>query len=140
MPSSGLKFSTRQLAEAMARASDDIKERVDMLFAQAAEGLRSRLRSTYHRRTGNLQDRISVSVGRSAPGAPRTRSRLVRATSPHVHIYQTGTRQRHDSTRGNANRGKSPAHGRIFQHLAAEERGEALARAQALLDKKAELI
>lgn len=132
-------FNSTALARAMERATDEVKDEVDLYFAEAAVGLRSRLRETYHRRTGNLQDRISVTAGRSAPGAPKLRSRLVRASSPHVHIYQKGTRQRHDATRGGANRGKSPAHGPIFQAAAAQSRREALAKAEALLGRPKEL-
>ena len=132
-------FSVSDLARAMDHASDEIKREVAGLVDAAAYRTQSRVQAAYPvGPTGTLRSRVIVTQPRRFQGGP-VPPRQVRATAPHVHIWQEGTRDRFDATRGNAYRGRSPRHGRVFEAIAAQERREMLQRAEDLLRKDREL-
>lgn len=144
-----LNFSLADLARAMDRASDDIKRDVVGLLNDAARKTKADVQAAYPvgparpgRTPGRLRGQVYLTQPRSystsAQGIPIPVIQ-VRATAPHVHIYQEGTRDRFDATRHNARRGVSPAHGRIFQAIAARNRSVMLAQAQQIVDAPREL-
>jgi hypothetical protein len=136
-------FSVAALARALDSASDAIKQDVGLLVERAAAQTRNRVQSAYPiGPTGSLHRRVSVGYPRgfsASPGGSVIPARIVRATAPHVHIWQEGTRDRFDATRANARRGRSPRHGDIMAAVAIDERGRMLARAQHLLERNREL-
>ncbi len=139
----GTDFSVADLVKAMETASDDIKREVGGLVDLAAQGMVNRLQQRYPAGpTGNLRAMVfntqprafaTTSTGQTIP------ARRVRATAPHIHIWQEGTGQRFDATRKNANRGRMPAGGKVFEATAAEVRANMLRRAQELLNRNREL-
>ena len=137
------EFSVSDLVDALDKASDDIKREAGRLIETAAVNTRDKVQVAFPvGPTGRL--RRSVSLGRPRSFAASTsgvvvQPRLVRAFAPHVHIWQEGTVDRYDATRGNAYRGKSPRHGRVFEAIAARERAEMYRQMQALVDRKREL-
>lgn len=136
-------FSVAELVQAMDRASDEVKRDVSRLIDSAAETMVSRLQRTYPQGpTGNLRGRIFVTQPRqfstTSTGTPVPVKR-VRATAPHIHIWQEGTRERFDPTRANARRGKMPRGGRVFEAVAADERGRMLRAMQDVLDRHREI-
>ena len=134
-------FSVADLAKALDRATERIQDEVSQLITGAANVMVSRVQAAYPvGKTGNLRRRVTVSQPRAFVSTSKVQPKVVRAFAPHVHIYQEGTQERFDATRGNARRGKSPAHGRIFQAIAARTRGSMLHACQLLLDKSRTLI
>ena len=136
-------FSTAELSRALEQVTDDIKREIVSLIEIAPQTVKSRVQSAYPvGKTGVLRSRVFVTQPRgfstSGSGVPIP-VKLVRATAPHVHIYQEGTRERFDATRKNARRGISPRHGRIFEAIAAQTRAEMLAKAQQIVDRKMEI-
>ena len=139
----GVDFSVAELARALERASDDIKREVGALVVQAAHTHQRLVQQAYPvGPTGNLRGRVIVTSPRgystTGSGVPIP-TKVVKATAPHVHIWQEGTKPRFDPTRGNARRGVSPRHGRIFERLAVETRTDMLRSAQDVLDRNREL-
>ena len=132
-------FSTAELAKAMDAATDDVKREVGVLIDRAANMMVGILHQRYPvGPTGNLRGRVFVTSPRAystTSTGQALRARLVKASAPHVHIWQEGTRERFDATRGNARRGKMPAGGRVFEKAAVDSRAEMLRAAQALLDR-----
>ena len=138
------EFSVADLVKAMDSASDEIKEQVVGLIDTAAVVFQHRVQQAYEiGPTGNLRDRVVITRPRvqtfTASGV-KVPAKQVRATAPHVHIYQEGTVERFDATRANARRGRSPAHGRIFERTAVDVRRDMLEKAQRVLDKNRELV
>lgn len=137
------EFSAAAIAKAIESVSDDIKREVVRLIEGAAVTTRNRVQQAYPvGPTGNLRRMVHVSsVSRyttTASGVPIPVKR-VRASAPHVHIFQEGTGERVDATRGNARRGRSPRHGRIFEGIAAEVRGVMLRAAQDVVETPREI-
>jgi hypothetical protein len=136
-------FSVAELARGLDRASDDIKREVGQLVEQAAQNTQARVQAVYPvGPTGNLRKLVRVSNPRgfsSTAGGSVIPAKVVRATAPHVHIWQEGTRDRFDATRANARRGRSPRHGDVMASTAIRERADMLRKAQAVLDRKREL-
>ncbi len=137
------EFSTADLAKGMERVTDEVKREMGSLVNQAANRMVSVLQQRYPvGPTGNLRGMVRTTSPRTfsvtSTGENLT-SRLVRASAPHVHMWQEGTRVRTDPTRQNANRGISPAHGKVFERSAAESRTEMLRQAQTLLDKNRDI-
>lgn len=136
-------FSTDVLIRALDRASDDLKREVAGIIDTTAHAVVSRLQSRYPvGKTGNLRGRIFVtsprafattSTGQAIP------ARRVRATAPHIHIWQEGTAERFDATRGNARRGRMPKGGRVFEATAADARRDMLRQMQTLIERNKEL-
>lgn len=139
----GLGFSLGDLAKAFDKSSDDIKREVVELINRSALEMKTRVQASYPiGPTGNLHHDVFVTQPRyfsiTAGGVPIP-SKKVRATSKHVHIWQEGTAERFDSTRANARRGRSPAHGRVFERTAAQVRREMIADAQRVVDRQRSL-
>jgi hypothetical protein len=136
-------FSVAELAQALEHASDAIKVEVGKLVEQAAFATRDKVQLAYPvGPTGRLRRDVRIGQPRSfltSSTGVNSPARTVRASAPHVHIWQEGTVQRFDATRANANRGRSPWHGRVFEAIAARERADMLRSAQALLDRDREL-
>jgi hypothetical protein len=136
-------FSTDVLIQALNRASDDVKREVSTIVDATAHAVVSRVQSRYPvGPTGNLRSRVFVtsprafattSTGQTIP------ARRVRATAPHVHIWQEGTRERVDATRGNARRGRMPKGGRVFEATAADARRDMYRQMQSLLERNKEI-
>lgn len=136
-------FSVEPLLVGLDKASDEVKLQVGRLIDGAAIATRDRVQQVYPvGPTGTLKARVTVgqprSFGTTSSGTVIP-VRVVRATAPHVHIWQEGTVERFDPTRANARRGRSPRHGRVFEAVAAQERKRMLDEAQSLLDRHREL-
>lgn len=134
------EFSVAGLVKAMEGASLAIKGEVSALIGQAATTTVARVQRRYPKGpTGTLQQRVFVTRPRqfstSQPGAPSL-AKLVRATAPHVHLWQEGSRERFDATRGNARRGRMPAGGRVFEAIAADERRRMLTDAERVIQQR----
>jgi hypothetical protein len=138
------EFTAAALGRAWESATADIQRQIVRLIEGAAVTLRSRLQRDYPEGpTGNLRSRISISQPRSFTSTGtgvNIPTKVVRASSPHVHIYQSGTRARYDATRANAYRGISPPHGKILERDAAEVRGVMLAMAEQIVNRRREVI
>lgn len=137
------EFSLTDLARALDRLSDRKKEEVGRLVEPAATRTRDQVQQAYPvGPTGNLRNRVTLGQPRgfavTSRGVPIP-AVMVRATAPHVHIWQEGTVQRRDHTRGNANRGRSPRHGKVFQAIAAQNRQRMLLEAQTIMNRTEEL-
>jgi hypothetical protein len=137
------EFSVADLATAMDKATDDIKREVGQLIERAAIATRDRVQQRYPvGPTGTLKRRVTLGTPRNfvtTETGVALPARTVLATAPHVHIWQEGTVERFDATRANARRGRSPRHGRVFQAVAADERGQMLKQAEDLLIRNREL-
>ena len=130
-------FSTDDLIKALASASDDLKRTVGGFIEAAPFALQALLQSIYPvGPTGTLRRRIAISGGPTRDGVP---VRKVRATAPHIHMWQEGTRERFDATRANARRGRMPVGGRVFETTAAKIRREMLQKAEQELSRPHEL-
>lgn len=137
------EFSVEAISLALRNASAELQDRIGALAIVAANQAKDKVQRAYPiGPTGNLHDRVFVSQPRTfsttATGQP-VPVWQVRATSPHVFIWQEGTRERFDATRKGARRGRSPAHGRIFEAIAAQTRQNMLMQAQAILDRNTEI-
>jgi len=131
-------FSVAQLQKAMETATDDIKREMSGLIDSAAQSMLNRVQQRFPvGPTGNLRALVRVTASRPSVGA--LLGKKVRGTAAHIHIWQEGTRQRTDATRGNANRGRMPVGGRVFETAAAETRANMLRRAQDMLNRNREL-
>lgn len=124
------EFSTNDLWRAMHRASEDIKREVSALLERSSREFENDLLRYYPvGPTGNLRNRVF-----------RYKDSLynwkVRAFAPHVHIYEEGTKPRHDPTRGNAYRGRSPKRGPIFKRYAADRRARMLEDCRRVLERE----
>ena len=129
-------FSVADLQRSMERATDDIKREMGGLIDTAAQSMLNRVQQRYPAGpTGNL--RAMVRVQSSTPTLGTIPGKKVRATAPHLHMWQEGTRQR--TAYGDANRGRMPAGGRVFETAAAETRANMLRRAQDMLNRDREL-
>jgi hypothetical protein len=131
-------FSVAALAAALDTVTAEIKREVGQLVIGAANVAHSRIKSAFPvGPTGNLRRMVTVTQpDHNSSGMPVMR---VRATAPHVWIWENGTRQRRDNTRGNANRGASPAHGKVFEAISAQARSRMLMAAQELVMRRREL-
>ena len=137
------EFSLKSLADKLDRVSDDMRREVGELVVRAADKTQYIVQQVYPvGRTGNLRSMVRVTRPRgystTGSGVPIP-TLLVKAFAPHVHIYQEGTKPRTDPTRKGAKRGISPAHGRIFERIAAQNRAEMLRDAQNFLNRNREL-
>lgn len=133
-------FSTADLQKALLTSADDFKRHVSGLIEAAPHALFSRLQSAYPvGPTGNLRRRISITSQSRQSGAVAIPVRRVRATAAHIHMWQEGTVQRHDATRKNANRGRMPAGGPVFERNAGQVRREMLQKAEQELNRTHEL-
>ena len=132
-------FSTAELAKAMDTATDDVKREVSVLIDRAAHMMVGILQQRFPvGPTGNLRRQVRVTSPRAyatTSTGQALQARLVKASAPHVHIWQEGTRERFDATRANARRGKMPKGGRVFEKSAVDSRAEMLRAAQSLLDR-----
>lgn len=137
------EFSVADLVKALDGATEQIQQEVSHLITGAANVMVTRVQAAYPvGKTGNLRRRVMVTQPKtfSAGVSFRLQPKVVKAYAPHVHIWQEGTKERFDATRGNARRGKSPAHGRVFEAIAAKTREGMLQACQDLLDRKRELV
>ena len=131
-------LSVAELQRSMSLATDDIKREMGGLIDSAAHSMLNRVQQRFPAGpTGNL--RAMVRVSSSAPSLGTIPGKKVRATAPHLHMWQEGTRERFDATRSNARRGRMPAGGRVFETAAAETRANMLRRAQDMLNRNREL-
>lgn len=135
-------FSVADLSKALETATDDFKRTVSGFIEAAPVTLQSRLQAAYPvGPTGNLRRRIAISSGQpKATTGVQIPVRRVRATAPHIHMWQEGTRERLDATRANARRGRMPVGGDVFQRNAAQVRREMLNRAEQELTRTREII
>jgi len=136
-------FSTAELAKAMDAATDDVKRDVGVLIDRAANMMVGILQQRFPvGPTGNLRRMVRSTSPRAFATTSTGQSiaaRVVKASAPHVHIWQEGTRDRFDATRANARRGRMPAGGKVFEKAAVDARSEMLRSAQALLDRNRNL-
>jgi len=131
-------FSVADLQRSMERATDDIKREMTGLLESAAHSMLNRVQQRFQAGpTGNLRAMVRITTKSAAIGT--IPAQKVRATAPHVHIWQEGTGERFDATRSNARRGRMPAGGRVFETAAAETRANMLRRAQDMLNRNLEL-
>jgi hypothetical protein len=127
------EFTARAFREALARATAEIKAVVGARGDRAATNLASALRVLYPQgKTGRLRQGVVVRKASSGIGS------FVRSNAPHVHFIEGGTKDRFDSTRGNARRGRVTARP-IFIPTAIRERKSFLNDAQTFLDQPREL-
>ena len=139
----GTDFSVADLQKAMEGASDDLKREMGRLVDAAAHSMVGMLHQRYPQgKTGTLRGRVFVSQPRQFAVTSTGQAILakrVRATAPHVHIWQEGTQERFDATRANARRGRMPAGGKVFEASASDARRRMLDDIQAILDRNREL-
>jgi len=132
-----------QITRALRQASAEVQDRIGALVVVTANRARDRVRQAFPvGPTGNLREMVFTSQPRTyytTATGQNVPVWQVRATAPHVFIWEEGTRERFDSTRGNARRGRSPRHGKVFEAIAAQERQLMLAQAQAILDRNIEI-
>lgn len=130
-------FSTADLQRALEKSADDFKRYVSGLIEAAPNALFARLQAEYPiGLTGTLRRRISITSGPSRDSIPNKR---VRATAPHIHMWQEGTVERFDATRRNARRGRMPVGGRVFERNAGDVRRQMLQKAEQELNRTHEL-
>ncbi len=138
-----IEFSTEAIGAALRQSSAQVQQEIGALIQPTALRVKTRVQDRFPiGPTGNLHDRVSVSQPRlfmTTATGQNIPVWQVRATSPHVFIWEEGTRDRFDATRKNARRGRSPRHGKVFEAVAAQERQEMLRQAQAILDRKTEI-
>lgn len=138
-----IEFSVRQLADAMDRATDEVKEDVARLIGSAAETTVQRLQRGYPQGpTGNLRKMVRVTSPRSfstTSNGVALPAMQVKAFAPHVHIWQRGTKVRRNYSRGDANRGRMPVGGPLFEAIASVVRRLMLRDAEALISRQREL-
>lgn len=134
-------FSVAELSKALERSADDFKRHVSGLIEAAPHALFSRLQSAYPvGLTGTLRRRISITSGPTRnSGGISIPNKRVRATAPHIHMWQEGTVERFDATRNNARRGRMPAGGPVFERNAGQVRREMLQKAEQELNRRHEL-
>jgi hypothetical protein len=126
------EFTARAFREALSRATAEIKAVVRARGDRAATNLVSALQALYPNKTGRLRRGVTRRKSSSGTGS------FVRSGAPHVHFIEGGTKERFDSTRRNARRGRVTAQ-RIFVPSAVRERKSFLGDAQAFLDQPREL-
>jgi hypothetical protein len=126
------EFTARAFREALAKATAEIKAVVGARGDRAATNLVSALQALYPNKTGRMRRGVVKRKVSSGIGS------FVRSNAPHVHFIEGGTRERFDSTRGNARRGRVTAR-HIFIPAAVRERKSFLSDAQAFLDQPREL-
>lgn len=137
------EFNLDEFVRGLDRASDEIKREVGALVPAAADQMVSRLEGRYpigkkaHPDVPHMRDDIRVRNGRQQDALVPAR----RVMGPRLgYIWQDGTRQRHDSTRKNANRGRMPAADpNFFERTAIQIRTDMLTQAQAILDRSREI-
>ncbi len=138
-----IEFSTEAIGAALRQASAQVQQEIGALIQPTALRVKTRVQDRFPiGPTGNLHDRVSVSQPRlfmTTATGQNIPVWQVRATSPHVFIWEEGTRDRFDATRKNARRGRSPRHGKVFEAVAAQERQEMLRQSQSILDRKTEI-
>jgi len=143
------EFTVKRLVDAMQQATDETKRAVAAFVKTAAESTASEVGSRYPiGPTENLSRMVYAIPGRygqiTSLGIALTY--LTRATAPHVHILEYGTRPREVHTRNGralkkaANRGRGPAIGPIFVPTAKAARANMLARAEVWLQQDRELV
>jgi hypothetical protein len=132
-------FSAESVAAALVRASNDIRREVGALIPVAADQMASILTSRYpigrtdHPVVPHMRDQVRVSTRQGDD--PLLPVRKVKAPNLAT-IWQDGTAERFDPTRGNARRGRMPAAAPgFFERTAVAVRAAMLQRAQAVLDK-----
>ncbi len=130
---------TASVAAGLARVTDDIKREVGQLIPVAAQQMASAMTSRYpigqksHPGVPHMRDQVRV-VNREGndPLLPVSRVRAPNLAA----IWQDGTKQRYDSTRRNANRGRMPAFApKFWERTAVQTRAAMLQRAQSVLDR-----
>lgn len=139
----GPDFSVRDLVRGLETATTEVKRAVADLVQVAALLVESQTRAAYPLgKTGILRQRIVAKAGsKRAPDASGVQlTWYARAFAPHVHMIESGTRDRRDPTRGNAFRGHVQARGPIFIPIAAHQRARMLAQAAAFVDRPKELV
>jgi hypothetical protein len=127
------EFTARAFREALSRATAEIKAVVGVRADRAASNLTSALQALYPQgKTGRLRRGVVKRKASNGIGS------FVRSNAPHVHFLEGGTKERFDSTRGNARRGRVTARP-IFVPAAVRERKSFLSDVQAFLDRPREL-
>lgn len=134
---------TAQLSIRLADVSDQIKREVGALIPGAAERMIGILHSRYpvgrtsHPDVPHMRQDIYSRTGQSQDALIPAR----KVIGPRLaYIWQDGTRDRVDATRGNARRGRMPAADPdFFQRTAAQVRGDMLQKALAILNRSREI-
>ena len=134
---------TAELAIKLADVSDQIKREVGALIPVAAEQLMGILHSRYplgrksHPDVPHMREDIYSRSGRSQDALIPAR----KVIGPRLaYIWQDGTADRVDATRGNARRGRMPAADPgFFQKTAARVREDMLQKAIAILSRAREI-
>lgn len=123
-----------QLSRDLEKVSDDIKREVGALIPQAAESMAQAVEARYPvGKTGRLHNGVRI---RTLVGNDHLLPVKKVIGPPLAFIWQDGTVQRHNYTRKNANRGRSPAHDPgMFQRKAVEARARMVQQAQAVVDR-----
>ena len=138
-----IEFNAEAIGAALRQASAQVQQEVGALIQPTALRVKTRVQGAFPiGPTGNLHDRVSVSQPRlfmTTATGQNIPIWQVRATSPHVFIWEEGTRDRFDATRKGARRGRSPRHGKVFEAISAQEREQMLRQAQAILDRPVEI-
>lgn len=132
-------IDTDSIARGLDRVSNDIKREVGDLSRPTADRMVTTLRQRYpfgakhNPRVPHMRDDMVVtSRPTNDPLLPANRVRGPRLT----YIWQEGSRERFDATRGNARRGRMPtADPEFFERTAAQARSEMMRQAQSILDR-----
>jgi hypothetical protein len=133
-------FSAVAAMQALERASDGVKRQATGEAERAAYRLVGVLQTFYPVRDGRIKTGFPPGELRRRVGVQAVPGigYRVRSYAPHVHFYEGGTRERFDSTRQNARRGRAPAHN-VFIPNAVRERASYLRRLQSVLDGRIEI-
>lgn len=128
---------------ALHRASDDIKREVGALIPSAADEMVSRLEARYpigrkhDPRVPHMRDDIRTRKLTTNDFLLPAR----KVIGPRLaYIWQDGTRERIDSTRRNARRGRMPAADpKFFERTAEQTRAAMLAKAESIVNRSREI-
>jgi hypothetical protein len=127
----------------LAKASDDMKREVGALIPVAAERMAATITARYpygplgQRSVKHMKDDVRIrSLSSADPLIP-----VRKVLAPNLaHIWQDGTVERFNITRGNARRGRMPAAAPgFFERTAVQTRAQMLQQAQAILDRPREI-
>lgn len=135
------EFDVGAVVRAMEHATKATRAEVATLLRQAgdefaADHMQSMPRGMQYRRQRRTGRALADSLRRVVHNPLLT---VFYNTAPHLHLVEFGTRDRYDSTRKNAFRGRMPNRGQTFVPLAIRNRARFFAAAEALLTRSTEL-
>ena len=136
-------FDTAAIARGLEAASDEMKREIAVLIPRAADRMASTIRQRYplgrKNHPGRPHMREDISIRNLGPQNHFLPGRKVKGPTL-AYIWQNGSVDRYDETRGNAYRGRMPkAAPDFFERTAASVRSDMMRNAQAILDRNRQI-